>query len=44
MIEVPFADGLRDTIEWYKANAAWVEGVRSGAYLHYYERQYGAVA
>ena len=39
---VPFLDGLRETVEWYRGNAGWVEGVRSGAYRHYYERQYGA--
>ena len=36
-----FADGLRDTIAWYQANGDWVTRIRSGDYLHYYERQYG---
>ncbi len=39
--QVTFEQGLRDTIAWYKANAEWVAQVRSGAYLEYYERQYG---
>jgi dTDP-glucose 4,6-dehydratase len=39
---VPFEQGLRDTVAWYRANAAWVGRVRSGDYLKYYERQYGA--
>ena len=39
--KIPFADGLRETVEWYKTNANWVEHVRSGEYLKYYERQYG---
>ena len=34
-------DALRDTVEWYKANSAWWQRVRSGAYRHYYEQQYG---
>jgi dTDP-glucose 4,6-dehydratase len=38
---VRFDEGLRQTIDWYKANANWVARVRSGDYLHYYERQYG---
>ena len=33
--------GLRKTIEWYEANAAWLERVRSGAYREYYALQYG---
>jgi dTDP-glucose 4,6-dehydratase len=38
---VPFEDGLRETVRWYQDNAEWVAGVRSGAYLKYYEAQYG---
>jgi dTDP-glucose 4,6-dehydratase len=41
---VRFEAGLRDTVQWYRDNAAWVEQVRSGEYLHYYARQYGRVA
>jgi dTDP-glucose 4,6-dehydratase len=36
-----FETGLAETIDWYRANSAWVAGVRSGAYLTYYERNYG---
>ncbi len=39
--EVPFEKGLRETVAWYKANQAWVEGIRTREYLNYYERQYG---
>jgi dTDP-glucose 4,6-dehydratase len=35
-----FSDGLRETIEWYRGNSAWIEHVRSGAYLNYYDRMY----
>lgn len=36
-----FAEGLQKTVEWYVANKEWLEHVRSGAYLAYYEQQYG---
>ena len=36
-----FETGLARTIEWYRGNSAWVQGVRSGAYRTYYERNYG---
>ena len=39
--QVPFDRGLRETIEWYRGNATWVETVRSGEYRSYYEKQYG---
>ena len=38
---VPFEAGLAQTVDWYRANAAWVESVRSGAYRDYYEANYG---
>jgi dTDP-glucose 4,6-dehydratase len=36
-----FEDGLAQTIEWYRNNAAWVARVRSGEYRTYYEKNYG---
>jgi len=36
-----FESGLREVICWYVQHQEWVQSVRSGAYLHYYERQYG---
>ncbi len=42
--EAPFEQGLRDTIDWYRANAEWVARIRSGDYLEYYQRQYGTKA
>lgn len=38
--EIPFEDGMRDTIDWYLRNPAWVEHVKSGAYRTYYQRMY----
>jgi dTDP-glucose 4,6-dehydratase len=37
---VHFDEGLARTIAWYRENAGWVERVRSGQYLSYYERNY----
>jgi dTDP-glucose 4,6-dehydratase len=37
-----FEDGLAETVAWYRANQAWTERVRSGAYREYYDRQYAA--
>jgi dTDP-glucose 4,6-dehydratase len=37
---VPLDKGLRQTIEWYQANATWMAGVRGGEYLSYYEKYY----
>lgn len=34
------ADGLPETVEWYRANRAWWEPIKTGEYRAYYERQY----
>jgi len=39
--QVTWADGLKQTIDWYLANQAWVEHVRSGDYQNYYDQLYG---
>lgn len=36
-----FADGLEQTVAWYRENSWWWEPIRSGDYREYYERQYG---
>jgi dTDP-glucose 4,6-dehydratase len=41
---VPFDRGLAETIDWYKANAAWVAAIKNKDYLSYYEKQYGKLA
>ncbi|MEX2286992.1 MAG: dTDP-glucose 4,6-dehydratase [Planctomycetaceae bacterium] len=38
---IAFRDGLAETIAWYRQNAAWVERIKTGEYLKYYESQYG---
>jgi len=32
--------GLRQTIDWYKNEEQWLDGVRGGEYLSYYEKYY----
>ncbi len=39
--QMPFDEGLRRTVEWYLTHPEWVQRVRSGEYMKYYERQYG---
>ena len=36
-----FAEGLEETIDWYRDHRSWWERIRSGAYLEYYDQQYG---
>jgi dTDP-glucose 4,6-dehydratase len=38
---VDFAGGLKKTVDWYVANASWVEGIRSGEYREWVKRNYG---
>jgi dTDP-glucose 4,6-dehydratase len=38
--QVSFEDGIRKTIEWYRANSEWLDHARSGEYRSYYERHY----
>jgi len=37
-----FEDGMKQTVEWYKANESWWRDVKSGEYQKYYNKQYGA--
>ncbi len=36
-----FEEGLSKTIDWYLNNKEWLNDVTSGAYMKYYEQQYG---
>lgn len=38
--EVCFDEGLRQTMDWYRNNSAWLAAVRGGDYRTYYERYY----
>ena len=35
-------EGLSSTVRWYREHTDWVTQVRSGEYLHWYERNYGS--
>ena len=37
-----FEDALEETVRWYRDHQQWWQRVRSGAYLEYYQQQYGA--
>jgi dTDP-glucose 4,6-dehydratase len=39
--QVPFKEGLRQTIEWYLENIQWVNAILDGSYMDYYKKQYG---
>jgi dTDP-glucose 4,6-dehydratase len=36
----PFAEGIAETVAWYRENRSWWEPIKSGEYRDYYERQY----
>jgi len=38
--QVPFEEGLKATVEWYRSNPEWIAHVKSGEYQSYYQRNY----
>ncbi|HXX14867.1 MAG TPA: dTDP-glucose 4,6-dehydratase [Candidatus Eremiobacteraceae bacterium] len=38
--QISLEEGLRQTIDWYRSNTTWVNQVRSGEYLAYYQKNY----
>jgi dTDP-glucose 4,6-dehydratase len=38
--QMPFEDGLRETVEWYRDHRDWWQPIKSGEYREYYARQY----
>ncbi|HTP24259.1 MAG TPA: dTDP-glucose 4,6-dehydratase, partial [Anaeromyxobacteraceae bacterium] len=36
-----FDEALGVTVQWYREHRGWWERIRTGEYLHYYEKQYG---
>ena len=38
---IPFDDGLRSTVAWYRDHRDWWQRVKAGAYRTYYAAQYG---
>ncbi len=39
-----FEEALAATVQWYREHRGWWERIRTGEYLHYYEKQYGGRA
>ena len=39
---MPFADGLRATVEWYRDHRDWSARAKSGEYRKFYSKQYGS--
>ena len=37
---ISLADGLRQTIEWYRSHQKWLDDIRAGEYRAYYEKYY----
>ena len=42
--QVPFDEGLADTVAWYRGNEWWWRPIKHGnaAYKEYYQAQYGS--
>jgi len=38
--ETSLEQGISETVEWYLANQAWWQKIKSGEYLEYYEKHY----
>jgi dTDP-glucose 4,6-dehydratase len=38
--EHSFEQALRETVEWYRKNRAWLDHIRSGEYMRYYDTLY----
>ncbi len=41
--ETPFEKGIILTLNWYKDNQKWLDGVTSGNYVNYYKKMYGEI-
>jgi dTDP-glucose 4,6-dehydratase len=39
--QVGFEEGIRRTVEWYRANERWWRPIKDGEFRAYYERMYG---
>ncbi|MCS6263051.1 MAG: dTDP-glucose 4,6-dehydratase [Nitrospira sp.] len=38
--QVPFEDGLRQTVDWYRTHESWWRTIKSGEFKAYYRQQY----
>jgi len=39
--QIPFEDGLAETVRWYMEHPGWWRKIKTGEYLKYYEAAYG---
>lgn len=39
---VPLAQGLRETVAWYREHPGWIAHIRDGSFRQYYQTQYAA--
>ncbi len=39
--QVPFEEGLQQTVEWYRSHETWWRTIKSGEFKAYYQQQYG---
>ena len=39
--KISFADGIRQTVDWFRANESWWRPIKQGEFRQYYERMYG---
>ena len=39
-VEVPFEQGIRETVDWFRSNEAWWRPIKAGEFRTYYERMY----
>ncbi len=37
---IAFADGIRQTVEWYRTHESWWRTIKNGEFRQYYERMY----
>jgi dTDP-glucose 4,6-dehydratase len=38
---ISFEEGIRQTVDWYQGQQEWWREIKTGEYLHYYQRMYG---
>jgi len=43
-VQIPFEEGLEQTIRWYRDHPDWVAAIRNQDYMNYYHRQYGSLS
>lgn len=39
--QVPFEEGLKQTVDWYRTHQSWWRTIKSGEFKEYYKQQYG---